>query len=113
MAVLVEAQGDMINQIEHYVVSAVDHTTKGVDQMKKAVKSQRKSRKKMCCLLFCLLFMIAIVSILVRCLVPCCDNISFVFLLGIRADQVIQIINRNRFACDVSQSIVVPRISTI
>lgn len=65
MAVLVDAQGDMINQIEHYVISAVDHTNKGVDQMKKAVKSQRKSRKKMCCLLFCLLFLIALVSILV------------------------------------------------
>lgn len=65
MAVLVDAQGDMINQIEHYVQSAADHTNKGVDQMKKAVKSQRKSRKKMCCIMFLLLVLIIVVGIVI------------------------------------------------
>lgn len=70
MAVLVDAQGDMINQIEHYVQSAADHTNKGVEEMKKAVKSQKRSRKRMCCILFLLLVLIVVVAIVlsvVRC----------------------------------------------
>ena len=62
MSVLVEAQGDLINQIEHYVSNAVDHTNKGVEEMKKAVKSQKKSRKRMCCLLF--IIMAAVIAVI-------------------------------------------------
>ena len=65
MAVLVDAQGDMINQIEHYVTSAADHTGKGVDEMKKAIKSQRRSRKRACCILFLLLVVIVVAGIVI------------------------------------------------
>lgn len=60
MAVLVDAQGEMINQIDTFVSSAAEHTNKGVEEMKKAVKSQKQSRKKMCCALFCILFLVII-----------------------------------------------------
>lgn len=65
MAVLVDAQGEMINQVEHFVVSAADHTNKGVDEMKKAVKSQKKSRKKMCIIIMILLVLIIVVIVIV------------------------------------------------
>ena len=65
MAVLVDAQGDMINQIEHFVQSAADHTNKGVEEMKKAVKNQRRSRKKMCCILFLLLVAVVVAGIVI------------------------------------------------
>jgi t-SNARE complex subunit (syntaxin) len=79
MAVLVDAQGDMINQIEHYVLSAADHTNKGVDAMKKAVKSQKKSRKRAYCILLLLLVMIVVVSVVVRYLSALRD-VDFRFL---------------------------------
>ncbi|KAI3630948.1 hypothetical protein MIR68_011031 [Amoeboaphelidium protococcarum] len=66
MAVLVDAQGEMINQIETYVASAAEHTNKGVEEMKKAVKMQKKSRKKMCFIMFCLLMLIVIVIIVTK-----------------------------------------------
>lgn len=69
MAVLVDAQGDMINQIENYVQSAADHTAKGVDEMKKAVKYQKASRRKMFCILCLIIFVVIIVIILVSFLV--------------------------------------------
>ncbi len=69
MAVLVDAQGEMINQIEHYVQSAADHTNKGVDEMKKAVKNQRKSRRRMCCILFLLLMAIVVAAVVLTMVV--------------------------------------------
>lgn len=68
MAILVEAQGDLINQIDKYVQSAADHTNKGVEEMKGAVKQQKRSRKRMCCILFLLVIVIVIVSVMVRSL---------------------------------------------
>jgi t-SNARE complex subunit (syntaxin) len=40
MAVLVQKQDDMINQIDHHVNEAVDFTGAGVEELKKAVKFQ-------------------------------------------------------------------------
>ncbi|KAJ1565715.1 Syntaxin-1A [Nowakowskiella sp. JEL0078] len=45
MAVLVSAQGEMMNQIEIHVGSAVDNTEQGVQALHKAVKLQKKTRK--------------------------------------------------------------------
>ena len=45
MQALVEAQGEVLNEIENSVDSAVDFTTKGLDEMKKAVKYQKSARK--------------------------------------------------------------------
>jgi t-SNARE complex subunit (syntaxin) len=55
----------MIDQIEHYVNSAADHTNKGVEAMTAAVKQQKKSRKRMCCIFFGLMLLILAVVILV------------------------------------------------
>ncbi|RKO97242.1 hypothetical protein CXG81DRAFT_15985 [Caulochytrium protostelioides] len=55
MAVLVAAQGEMINQIEVHVNDAVETTEAGVQALKKAVKTQKASRKKMCCIMICLI----------------------------------------------------------
>lgn len=59
MAILVEAQGELINQIEKNVESAANYTRQGVKQLEQANKYQKKSRKKMCCLLICLLLVAA------------------------------------------------------
>lgn len=68
MQILVESQGQMLNEIENAVDKAVDYTEKGVEEMKRAIKYQKKSRKKMliivCCLIIVLL--IIIIPILVK-----------------------------------------------
>ena len=51
MAVLVEAQGELLDQIEHSVAQSVNYTEKAVGELAKANKYARKARKKMCCLL--------------------------------------------------------------
>lgn len=53
MAVLVESQGELLNQIEHNVEQAVGYVTQGVDELNKASDHQKASRKKMfiiCCI---------------------------------------------------------------
>ena len=45
MAVLVAAQGEVMDSIEHYVEESVEYTEKGIGELKKAIKSQKKSRK--------------------------------------------------------------------
>jgi len=45
MQALVEAQGEVLNEIENAVSSAVDHTAAGVTEMRKAVKYQKAARK--------------------------------------------------------------------
>jgi len=61
MAVLVESQGELLNQIEFNVSQSVDYTAKGVIELKQAVKLQKKSRKKMCILIGILLIIIVVV----------------------------------------------------
>ncbi|KNC53768.1 t-SNARE family protein [Thecamonas trahens ATCC 50062] len=48
MAVLVDAQGELLDQIEHSVAQSVGYTAKAVKELGKANKYQRKARKKMC-----------------------------------------------------------------
>ena len=45
MAVLVEAQGELINEIDKSVESAVEYTDVGHKELKKAVHYQRSARK--------------------------------------------------------------------
>jgi t-SNARE complex subunit (syntaxin) len=45
MAILVEAQGELIDQIEYNVTQAVDNTKSAVENLRGANKYQRKSRK--------------------------------------------------------------------
>ncbi|KAL6507073.1 hypothetical protein OROHE_021972 [Orobanche hederae] len=62
MAVLVDAQGDMLDNIESHVSSAVDHVQTGNTALQKAKSLQRNSRKWMC---FAIIFLFVIVAIIV------------------------------------------------
>ncbi|KAE9465680.1 hypothetical protein C3L33_02392, partial [Rhododendron williamsianum] len=63
MAVLVDAQGDLLDNIESQVSSAVDHVQSGNTTLQKAKKLQRNSRKWMCIAILILLIIIAIVVV--------------------------------------------------
>ncbi|KAF5183125.1 Syntaxin-like protein [Thalictrum thalictroides] len=65
MAVLVEAQGDMLDNIESQVTSAVDHVQSGNTALQKAKKLQRNSRKWMCIAIIILLIIVAIIVVAV------------------------------------------------
>uniref|UniRef100_A0A6U0IXN1 t-SNARE coiled-coil homology domain-containing protein n=1 Tax=Sexangularia sp. CB-2014 TaxID=1486929 RepID=A0A6U0IXN1_9EUKA len=57
MAILVEEQGQLFDQIEHNINKARDYTEQGAKQLVKAKKTQRKNRKKMI-ILFIVLFLV-------------------------------------------------------
>ncbi|XP_078148203.1 syntaxin-132-like [Carex rostrata] len=58
MAVLVEAQGDMIDDIEAQVIQSVDHVQKATETLKQAKKLQKNTRKHMCLAIIILLIVI-------------------------------------------------------
>jgi len=60
MAILVESQGELINQIEYNVSSSVEYTKEAVEELKKANKLQKKSRKKMCIIIVILIIVFII-----------------------------------------------------
>lgn len=51
MAILVEQQSEMLDQIEFNVNTSVAHTKKATEELKSAKKYQKKSRKNMCILI--------------------------------------------------------------
>jgi len=53
MSVLVEKQGEMLDQIEYTVQQAHAYVEKGVGQLQKAKDNQKKARKRMCCIMCC------------------------------------------------------------
>jgi len=55
MAILIETQGEMIDQIEANIEASVGFTGKAVEELQKANKYQKKSRKKMCIIIIILL----------------------------------------------------------
>ncbi|CAA3017069.1 syntaxin-132-like [Olea europaea subsp. europaea] len=63
MAVLVDAQGDMLNNIESQVSSAVDHVHSGNTALQKAKRLQKNSRKWMCIAIVILLIIVAIIVV--------------------------------------------------
>jgi len=60
MAILVEAQGELIDQIEYNVTTTVGNTKLAVENLQGANKYQRKSRKKMC-IIICILIVLLVV----------------------------------------------------
>ncbi|KAL1567632.1 syntaxin-132-like isoform X2 [Salvia divinorum] len=62
MAVLVEAQGDILDNIESQVKNAVDHVTMGTDALQTAKDLQKKSRK---CMMIGIILMLVIAIIIV------------------------------------------------
>ncbi|KAL2966804.1 hypothetical protein AAZX31_16G139100 [Glycine max] len=65
IAVLVDAQGDMLDNIETQVSSAVDHVQQGNNALQKAKKLQRNSRKWMCIAIMILLIVVIIIVVAV------------------------------------------------
>ncbi|RLM85234.1 hypothetical protein C2845_PM04G03030 [Panicum miliaceum] len=65
MAVLVEAQGDMINNIETHVSNATNHIQQGVSALQNAKKLQKNSRKWMCYAIIILLVIVVIIVVAV------------------------------------------------
>ncbi|XP_047954904.1 syntaxin-132-like [Salvia hispanica] len=63
MAVLVDAQGDMLDNIESQVSSAVDHVQSGNTALQKAKSLQRNSRKWMCIAIMILLIIVVIIVV--------------------------------------------------
>ncbi|KAK6147388.1 hypothetical protein DH2020_018300 [Rehmannia glutinosa] len=63
MAVLVDAQGDMLDNIESHVSSAVDHVQSGNIALQKAKSLQKSSRKWMCIAILILLIIVAIIVV--------------------------------------------------
>ncbi|PIN18261.1 SNARE protein Syntaxin 1 [Handroanthus impetiginosus] len=63
MAVLVDAQGDMLDNIESQVSSAVDHVQSGNTALQKAKSLQRNSRKWMCIAIIILLLIVVIIVV--------------------------------------------------
>jgi len=58
MAILVNAQGELLDQIEGNVNATVGYTKDAVKNMQGAAKFQKKSRKKMCVLIIILLIVL-------------------------------------------------------
>ncbi|XP_051924008.1 syntaxin-2 isoform X2 [Hippocampus zosterae] len=53
MAMLVETQGEMVNNIENNVSNAAEYICQAKEETKKAVRYQKKSRRKLLCLALC------------------------------------------------------------
>lgn len=63
MAVMVEAQGEQMDEIEHHVMNASHYVKDGAKELNTAKKHQRSSRKWMCIGIIVLLIIILIVII--------------------------------------------------
>ncbi|NXF29014.1 STX2 protein, partial [Nyctibius bracteatus] len=65
MAMFVETQGEMINNIEKNVMNASDYVEHAKEETKKAVKYQSKARRKMWIIIIVSLVLIAIVGLII------------------------------------------------
>ncbi|XAR57364.1 hypothetical protein NMG60_11025484 [Bertholletia excelsa] len=63
MAVMVEAQGEQLDDIEHHVMNAAHYVADGTKNLKTAKKYQRSSRKWMCIGIILLLILVLVVII--------------------------------------------------
>ncbi|XP_028269639.1 syntaxin-2 isoform X2 [Parambassis ranga] len=65
MAMLVETQGDMVNNIEKNVSNATEYICRAKEETKKAVRYQKKSRRKHIILAFAVLILLAVLALIV------------------------------------------------
>ncbi|KAJ3603518.1 hypothetical protein NHX12_028263, partial [Muraenolepis orangiensis] len=65
MALLVETQGDMVNNIEKNVSSAAEFISLAKEETKKAVRYQKKSRRKLLMLALAVLILVGVVALIV------------------------------------------------
>ncbi|XP_059810098.1 syntaxin-4-like [Hypanus sabinus] len=61
LALEVEAQGEMINNIENTVSTTVNYVEKAADNTASAATSRRKALKKKMCLIVCVVFLVLVV----------------------------------------------------
>eukprot|EP00296_Roombia_truncata_P000617 JP436298.1.p1 GENE.JP436298.1~~JP436298.1.p1 ORF type:complete len:291 (+),score=67.66 JP436298.1:109-873(+) len=61
MSVLVETQGELLDQIEYSVQQSVAYTEKGVKELDKAKEYHASARKKMCAIIVCIIVILCIV----------------------------------------------------
>ncbi|XP_058512589.1 syntaxin-2 isoform X2 [Ochotona princeps] len=64
MAMFVETQGEMTNNIERNVVSAADYVEHAKEETKKAIKYQSKARRKMMFMIICVIVLLVILGII-------------------------------------------------
>ncbi|XP_036382876.1 syntaxin-2 isoform X2 [Megalops cyprinoides] len=65
MAMLVETQGDMINNIEKNVTNAVEYIGHAKEETKKAVRYQKKARRKTVYIAICVVVAVIILAIII------------------------------------------------
>eukprot|EP00287_Rhodomonas_sp_CCMP768_P004246 CAMPEP_0196737452 /NCGR_PEP_ID=MMETSP1091-20130531/15183_1 /TAXON_ID=302021 /ORGANISM="Rhodomonas sp., Strain CCMP768" /LENGTH=294 /DNA_ID=CAMNT_0042081307 /DNA_START=53 /DNA_END=937 /DNA_ORIENTATION=+ len=65
MSVLVQQQGDMLDDIQKSVENAHADVDKGVQQLEKAKQTQKNNRKRMCCLMCCFGSILAVVVVVI------------------------------------------------
>ncbi|XP_059977095.1 syntaxin-2 isoform X5 [Lagenorhynchus albirostris] len=65
MAVLVETQGEMINNIEKNVMNATDYVEHAKEETKKAIKYQSKARRKKWIIVAVSLVLVAVVALII------------------------------------------------
>lgn len=65
MAVLVEAQGEMLDNIEKQVARSVDYVKSGTAAIQEAKQLQKSRRKWMCCGLIVVLIIVAVIVIVI------------------------------------------------
>uniref|UniRef100_A0A3Q3K4J0 t-SNARE coiled-coil homology domain-containing protein n=1 Tax=Monopterus albus TaxID=43700 RepID=A0A3Q3K4J0_MONAL len=65
MAMLVETQGEMVNNIEKNVSNAVEYVFRAKEETKKAVRYQKKSRRKYIIVALALLVLVAVIALIV------------------------------------------------
>ncbi|XP_078410694.1 syntaxin-2-like isoform X1 [Cetorhinus maximus] len=70
MAMLVEQQGEMINNIETNVVKATEYIERAKEETKKAVRYQSKARRKIFYIMICIVVLLVIVAIIIGVTVP-------------------------------------------
>ncbi|XP_029018519.1 syntaxin-2 isoform X1 [Betta splendens] len=64
MAMLVESQGEMVNNIEKNVSNAAEYVCRAKEETKKAVRYQKKSRRKYIIFAFALLILLAVIALI-------------------------------------------------
>ncbi|GCB76623.1 hypothetical protein scyTo_0018359, partial [Scyliorhinus torazame] len=70
MAMLVEQQGEMINNIETNVVNATEYIERAKEETKRAVRYQSKARRKMFYIMICVVVLLVIIAIIIGVTVP-------------------------------------------
>lgn len=65
MAVLVEVQGEMLDNIERQVAQSVNYVSDAVQEITKARQFQRSTRKMRCCIIIILLIIAVVVLVMI------------------------------------------------